>query len=277
MARLVTDIGVEQRKHTTNAGKAVVYRQMAAAIATRDHATIAALPKYVPRGHPPEWYLERAEKAEQVSTAAGDMASLLVLLCSYVRTRGTLRCERRIPMDVPASPAEWPELQECLGAVRGRCRRPAGADTRERETPGLLTERPHQPGDPSADAVPGPSAQRVQACRTTRPGADEERQRQRVDKLRAAATVGDGVWVWEDRGLPPHGQAAVGVARQDAGTRGHVGHGPRDLCSPAPGPPAADAASEPSCGRPGAPPPSGPVVGDNRSVHRTRLTKILTT
>ena len=77
MAKLVSEIGVEQRKHTAHARKAVVYRQMAAAIVAQDDAAIAALPKYVPRGHPPEWYLSRAEAAEQVSTAARDMASLL--------------------------------------------------------------------------------------------------------------------------------------------------------------------------------------------------------
>jgi SRSO17 transposase len=51
---------------------------------------------------------------------------------------------------------------------------------------------------------------------------------------------------------------------------------PRAPVSPSPGPPAADAASDPSRGRPVAPPPSGPMVGDNRSGHRTLLTKVLT-
>jgi hypothetical protein len=77
MARLISDIGIELRKHTANARKAKVYRQMAAAIMMEDETTIAALPKYVPRGHAPAWYLERADKAEQVSHTAGDMADLL--------------------------------------------------------------------------------------------------------------------------------------------------------------------------------------------------------
>jgi hypothetical protein len=59
--------------------------------------------------------------------------------------------------------------------------------------------------------------------------------------------------------------------------RGPRGRGrPRDPCSPAPGPPAADATGDPSGGRPVAPPPSGPVGGDNRSFHGTLLTKVLT-
>ena len=55
------------------------------------------------------------------------------------------------------------------------------------------------------------------------------------------------------------------------------GWGPlRDPMSPSPGPTAAHVAGDPSGGRPVAPPPSGPVVGHNRSVHRTLLTKVLT-
>ena len=77
MARLVSDIGVEQRKHTSLRTKAGHYRRMAAAIAANDAPTIASFPKYVPRGHPPDWYLTRAEQYEQESATAGEMASLL--------------------------------------------------------------------------------------------------------------------------------------------------------------------------------------------------------
>jgi hypothetical protein len=103
MARLVSDIGVEQRKHTANARKAKVYRQMAAAIVSQDEATIAALPKYIPRGHPPEWYLVRAETAEQISTAAGDMASLLSDM------------ERRNRLDAMTPAAVWDDLVQGYG------------------------------------------------------------------------------------------------------------------------------------------------------------------
>jgi hypothetical protein len=52
MAKLVTDSGTGRRKHTAPARKAVVSRQMAAAIvAEADHA-IAALPKYTPGDTP---------------------------------------------------------------------------------------------------------------------------------------------------------------------------------------------------------------------------------
>jgi SRSO17 transposase len=51
---------------------------------------------------------------------------------------------------------------------------------------------------------------------------------------------------------------------------------PRDPCSPSTGPAAADPAGGASRGRPLAPPPSGAMVGDHRSVHRTLLTTVLT-
>jgi hypothetical protein len=77
MARLVSDIGVEQRKHTSLRTKAKHYRRMAAAMAAHDARTIASFPKYIPRGHPPDWYLTRAEQYEQESATAEEMASLL--------------------------------------------------------------------------------------------------------------------------------------------------------------------------------------------------------
>jgi hypothetical protein len=51
---------------------------MAAAIQAGDEQTIAAFPKYIPRGRPVSWYLERAERDRQAAETAGDMASLLV-------------------------------------------------------------------------------------------------------------------------------------------------------------------------------------------------------
>jgi SRSO17 transposase len=90
---------------------------------------------------------------------------------------------------------------------------------------GVLTERPPKHGDPMAQAVPGPSAQRGQELLPTRPWDAEDLNRQRVAKLLAAATVGDGVVVRDDTGVPTPGQTAVGVVRQSAGTRGTVGHG----------------------------------------------------
>jgi len=116
-------------------------------------------------------------------------------------------------MDVHASPAELSELKEFLGAFRGRCRRPEGADALERYTTGLLTELPNKNCDTMAQAVPGTSEQRLQEFLTNIQWDDEDLNRQRVDKMVAEATLGDGVLVWDDTGLPKQGKASVGVAR----------------------------------------------------------------
>jgi hypothetical protein len=73
-----SDTGEQQVKHTRLRTRAKHYRNMAAAIQAGDEQTIAAFPKYIPRGKPVSWYLERAEQDMQASETAGDMASLLV-------------------------------------------------------------------------------------------------------------------------------------------------------------------------------------------------------
>jgi SRSO17 transposase len=127
-------------------------------------------------------------------------------------------------MDVQASPAELPELQEFLGAFQVRFRRPEGRQALERYTTGLLTELPHKNGDTLAQAVPGTSAQRLQEFLTKMPWDEEDLNRQRVQKLIAEASTGDGVLVIDETGFPKRGTASVGVARQYSGTLGKVGN-----------------------------------------------------
>ena len=129
-------------------------------------------------------------------------------------------------MDVHASPAELPELQDFLGAFQGRFRRPEGADALERYVTGLLSELPTKNGDPMAQAVPGTREQRRQEFLTNMPWAAADLNRQRVEKMMAEVTLGDGVWVLDDTGVPTQGKTAVGGARQYSGTLGKVGTGP---------------------------------------------------
>jgi SRSO17 transposase len=130
-------------------------------------------------------------------------------------------------MDVQASPAELPELQACLDAFRVRFRRPEGAAALERYMTGWLTELPTKNGDTIAHAVPSPSAQRLQAFLTTMPWDEADLPGQRVQKMLAEAILGDGVVVVVDTGVAKQGQGSVGVARQDSGPLGKVGHCPR--------------------------------------------------
>jgi SRSO17 transposase len=127
-------------------------------------------------------------------------------------------------MDVHASPAELPELQEFLGAFQVRFRRPEGREALERYMTGLLTELPNKNCDTIAQAVPGTSAQRLQEFLTNMDWDGEDLNRQRVAKMIAKATTGAGVLVFDDTGFPKRGTASVGVARQYSGTLGKVGN-----------------------------------------------------
>jgi SRSO17 transposase len=127
-------------------------------------------------------------------------------------------------MDVHASPDELPELKEFLGSFQVRFRRPEGADALERYTTGLLTELPNKNCDTIAQAVPGTSEQRLQEFLTNMQWDEDDLNGQRVYKMVAEATLGDGVLVLDDTGFPKQGKASVGVARQYSGTLGKVGN-----------------------------------------------------
>ena len=128
-------------------------------------------------------------------------------------------------MDIHASPTTLPELEEFWSPFQGRFRRPEGEAALERSLTGRLTARPKKHGDPMAEAVPGPSEQGVPALRTTRPWDAQDRTRQRVEKRSAAVPRGHGGLRCAETGWAKQGQASGGVARQESGTLGQVGHG----------------------------------------------------
>jgi SRSO17 transposase len=127
-------------------------------------------------------------------------------------------------MDVHASPAVLPELEEFLASFPVRFRRPEGAHALERYLTGLRTELPNKNCDTMAQAVPGTSAQRLQACLTNRQWDHDDVNRQRVEQRIAAVTVGKGALILDETGCAKQGTASVGVARQYAGTLGQVGN-----------------------------------------------------
>jgi SRSO17 transposase len=127
-------------------------------------------------------------------------------------------------MDVHASPAELPELKEFLGAFQVRFRRPEGMAALERYTIGLLTELPNKNCDTIARAVPGTSEQRLQEFLTNMQWGEDDLNRQRVQRMIAEATLGDGILVLDDTGFPEQGKTSAGVARQYSGTLGKVGN-----------------------------------------------------
>ena len=117
-------------------------------------------------------------------------------------------------MNVHASPAALPELEEFLATFEVRFRRPEGEATLERSLTGLRTEVPNKNCDTMAEAVPGTSAQRLQEFLTNMQWDEKDLNRQRVEKMIAEATVGQGVLIVDDTGFAKQGKASVGVARQ---------------------------------------------------------------
>ncbi len=127
-------------------------------------------------------------------------------------------------MDIHASPTRLPELEEFLSTFKVRFRRPEGEAALERYLTGLLTEVPNKNCDTMAEAVPGTSEQCLQEFLTNMQWDEQDLNRQRVEKLIAEATVGNGVLIFDDTGFAKQGKASVGVARQYSGTLGKVGN-----------------------------------------------------
>jgi SRSO17 transposase len=127
-------------------------------------------------------------------------------------------------MDVHASPDLLPELDTFLSTFKLRFRRPEAEAALERYLTGLLTELPNKNCDTMAQAIPGTHEQRLQGFLTTMQWDEEALNRQRVEKMIAAATIGNGVLIFDDTGFAKQGKASVGVARQYSGTLGKVGN-----------------------------------------------------
>jgi SRSO17 transposase len=111
-----------------------------------------------------------------------------------------------------------------LGTFQVRFRRPEGEAALERYLTGLLTALPTKHCDTMAEAVPGPSAQRLQELLTNMQWDEEDLNHQRVHKMIAEATGGQGVLSVDDTGFAKQGKHSVGVARQYSGTLGKVGN-----------------------------------------------------
>src|SRR6266700_1424035 len=105
-------------------------------------------------------------------------------------------------MDIHASPAPLPELEEFLSTFQVRFRRPEGEEALERYLTGLLTALPNKNCDTLAEAVPGTSEQRLQEFLTNMQWDETDLPLKRVAKLIAEATVGQGGGSSTIRALP---------------------------------------------------------------------------
>jgi len=127
-------------------------------------------------------------------------------------------------MNVHVSPSTLPELDDFLSTFTIKFRRSEDEAALARYLTGLLTELPNKNCDTIATAVPGTSEQRLQEFLTNMQWDEDDLKRQRVEKMSAEATVGNGALIFDDTGFAKQGKASVGVARQYSGTLGKVGN-----------------------------------------------------
>jgi SRSO17 transposase len=127
----------------------------------------------------------------------------------------------RIP-HAPSTPL--PELAEFLAPFRVHFQRSEGPQTLERYLTGLLTEHPNKNCDTLAQVIPGTSQQRLHGLLTSIAWDEDDLNHQRVERLLALPTEGDGVLIFDDTGFAKQGKSSVGVARQYSGTLGKIGN-----------------------------------------------------
>lgn len=125
----------------------------------------------------------------------------------------------RIPQ-VPNEPIA--ELDAFLQPFRMRFLRRESQQAVERYLTGLLSEHPNKNCDTLAELVPGASEQQLQGLLTHMVWDEQALDQQRVERMCALQTEGDGVLIFDDTGFGKQGKHSVGVTRQYSGTLGKV-------------------------------------------------------
>jgi|HigsolmetaAR202D_1030399.scaffolds.fasta_scaffold16715_2 SRSO17 transposase len=124
---------------------------------------------------------------------------------------------------LPQAPSEpLAELDAFLKPLHVHFVRSESRHAMERYLTGLLTEHPNKNCDTLAQVVPGTSEQSLQGLLTSMRWDEQSLNKQRVAKLYALKTEGDGVLIIDDMGFPKQGKDSVGVARQYSGALGKV-------------------------------------------------------
>ena len=126
---------------------------------------------------------------------------------------------------LPTAPTEaMPELAEFLAPFHVQFSRRESRQALQRYCTGLLTEHPNKNCDTLAQLVPDTSEQRLQGLLTAMAWDADDLNRQRVQRMLALPTEGDGVLIFDDTGFAKQGAHSVGVARQYSGTLGKTGN-----------------------------------------------------
>lgn len=119
-----------------------------------------------------------------------------------------------------AAPLE--DLGRFLEPFAGLVRRAASREAMERYTTGLLADLPRKTASDMGRALPGTNGQRLQEFLTRSVWDSRAMDCLRIEHMVKDASVGEGVVVIDDTGLPKKGRWSVGVARQYSGTLGRV-------------------------------------------------------
>ncbi|NIP74165.1 MAG: IS701 family transposase [Gammaproteobacteria bacterium] len=114
------------------------------------------------------------------------------------------------------------ELAAFLEPFAALLRRPESRRALERYTTGLLSDVSRKTAAGLGRALPGSDGQGLQEFLTRTGWQAAEMDRLRIGHMLEQASVGDGVLVIDDTGLPKKGKHSVGVARQYSGTLGRV-------------------------------------------------------
>ena len=126
---------------------------------------------------------------------------------------------------LPIAPTEvMPELAEFLAPFHVQFSRRESRQALQRYCTGLLTEHPNKNCDTLAQLVPATSEQQLQGLLTAVAWDEGDLNRQRVERMLALPTEGDGVLIFDDTGFAKQGAHSVGVARQYSGTLGKTGN-----------------------------------------------------
>lgn len=124
---------------------------------------------------------------------------------------------------IPQAPREpLPELAEFLEPLQVKFKRRESQAAMERYLTGLLSEHPNKNCETLAEIIPGASEQQLQGLLTQMVWDEQALNAQRVARMQALKTEGDGVLLFDDTGFGKQGRGSVGVARQYSGTFGKV-------------------------------------------------------
>jgi SRSO17 transposase len=126
-------------------------------------------------------------------------------------------------MAIPkAGPEPLGDLAEFLRPFARLVRRRESRQALERYATGLLSDLAQKTASAMGRAIPGTNGQRLQEFLTRTAWEPAAMDRARIAEMLRRASVGPGVFVLDDTGLPKKGPHSVGVARQYSGTLGRV-------------------------------------------------------